>query len=249
MTLISPSLQNPQSEVNVTDLLAPALLVLSKAHEAKMPGVTLPQMTEALRRLNRRTPGAPTDAIDPFAATVSKLVGAMRQLGLSYEHRRTATVAPGVFVLAAKGKALLAKNLIGGIGFSKSAPPAGQGRTLEKAIIKPALFYIALRGLETGKPVPMSDVRVNLREALPKSEGDLAILLNRKDAKIDQVIRNLISHNALVRNGWVKRTEEGLSVTNAGYAALLPDLVRSLPSPPLFDAPPPVAAPRRSPTL
>jgi hypothetical protein len=73
-------------------------------------------------------------------------------------------------------------------------------RISEKDLVDPAVRLIA----EYGDPeagITISDLSPLLRAYFRPSYIDLKILMNRRDDRLSQVIRNLVSHRTLVRAG------------------------------------------------
>jgi hypothetical protein len=73
-------------------------------------------------------------------------------------------------------------------------------RIFERDLVQPALEVIR----EFGHPeqgLSISDLAPRLRDKLTPSEGDLIILRNRNDDRLSQIIRNLVSHRKLEREG------------------------------------------------
>jgi hypothetical protein len=75
-----------------------------------------------------------------------------------------------------------------------------------------------------------------VKHLLPLSVGDLASLVNRKDTKIDQVIRNVIPHKVLETPGFIQAVQDAENVkvrpkyviTTAGRMHLAKTLVEAL---------------------
>lgn len=73
-------------------------------------------------------------------------------------------------------------------------------RISETELILPALFL--LERSESG--LSTTQLRLNLKDLLNLSDEDLAPLVNRGDTKFDQIVRNLVSHKTLSRQGLAK---------------------------------------------
>jgi hypothetical protein len=84
---------------------------------------------------------------------------------------------------------------------------------------------------ERGVPVKMGEIREGSKRFLNLSPEDLAPLKNRSDTKIDQLFRNVRSHNTFEKKGWVAISKEGMSPTERGFANLLEECLPLLPSP------------------
>jgi hypothetical protein len=102
------------------------------------------------------------------------------------------------------------------------------GRTSERELIMPALVLIAThgspeRGLEVG------EMRQRLRQQITPTPDDLVILSGRKDDRLSQVIRNLVSHRTLERKGLARYRKDpvtGLAyynLTDMGWASIPPN--------------------------
>lgn len=248
MLFIQPSMLDSNARVKESDLHVPALLVLAKAKQAGLEsGINCTQLADALESIAVLSPAdqmtIPGDRLTHFRRQVYNL---MFHEKLEKEGWVASQPAPGtpdpmqkLFSITPKGAAKLAERAIGTLGVPKISQEAADSdrRTLEKDIKLPSLYLLA--GLEQTmeRPVPMTTLRTTLRSVLPKSRVDMETLKNRNDSRLDQIIRNLISHNTLKNEGWAKRTAEGMSVTQAGYEALLGHVIRALPTPPMFARP------------
>jgi hypothetical protein len=89
------------------------------------------------------------------------------------------------------------------------------GRIREGDLVSPALRLIAefgdpMYGLET------SVLAKKLRGVVHASEEDLEILENRKDDRLSQVIRNLVSHRTLEKKGLAKY-RKGTAYTRGSF--------------------------------
>lgn len=102
-------------------------------------------------------------------------------------------------------------------------------RTRERDLIVPALRILAEyahpeRGMTT------AELADRLRGQITPTAEDLEMLTNRKDDRLSQVIRNLVSHRTLERRGlavYHKGAIDGL-----GYYKLTPMGLRTLNEPP-----------------
>lgn len=233
-----------KSGFNLNDMKVQALMVMAKAKDMGWPrkdgGMTQDELATPLAALHSVHPD---DMPVAFGQALSVLVeGVLLAEGLvravptqEGDHRQ--------FRITQKGSAELARAMVEGIGVPPSAPPRGEGRTLEESIVKPALYTLALHEVSKGEPMSMTDLRSSLATVLPKSEEDVSGLRNRTDRRIDQIIRNLISHDTLAKRGWIRRVPEAparehrpqpMRITRKGLAALAPSLIRALPDPPGF---------------
>lgn len=100
-------------------------------------------------------------------------------------------------------------------------------RIREKDLVIPALQLIAEFGdQEFG--LEISVLVKKLREPLVPSPEDLEILKGRKDDRLSQVIRNLVSHRTLEKKGLAKYrkgsayTRGSYVLTKLGHASILP---------------------------
>jgi hypothetical protein len=248
--LLNPSLTDPSAPVREEHLKFPTLLVLAKAQQAKLSGLTSNELVQALESITTMSAAdrevTPGDRVSRFRRQALNLIshGTLQDAGLigSRPAKTSEADQSRRYFLTSKGRTAVAKEMISAIGMPSSARPAASpdSRTGEKAIAKPALFILATLEMAMQGPVPMTTLRRALRSVLPKSEEDLAILKNRKDARIDQVIRNLISNQTLTKEGWIKRHDTGaMSLTNAGYSVVLDPLLKRVPTPPMFLRPAP----------
>lgn len=229
---------------NLNDMRVQALMVLAKAKDLGWPrkggALTQGELQTPLAALHSERGGEPPVE---FGQALSVLVeGVLLAEGLA----RVVDEGDGGgkrFRITQKGSAELARAMVEGIGVPPSAPPRITGRTLEESIVKPALYTLALHEVNKGEPMSMTALRSELASVIPKSEEDVSGLRNRNDRRIDQIIRNLISHDTLAKRGWIRRVPEAparehrpqpMRITRKGLAALAPSLIRALPDPPGF---------------
>lgn len=87
----------------------------------------------------------------------------------------------------------------------------------ERDLLIPALLVIEVLGTAS-----TSQLQVHLRNLLEPTGDDLRGLANRKDDRFSQKVRNLKSHDALVRRGWAEYEgrERSWRLTPAGHAVL-----------------------------
>lgn len=243
--LFKPSLTDSSVPVREEDLKLPTLMVLAKAKQAKINGLTGGDLVSALESITVMADAdrevTPGDRVSRFRRQALNLLshGTLQREGL-ISARQSQKDRHQRFHITSKGRAALAQKFIATIGMPPAARPPveSSSRTLERAIAKPALFVLASLEMTIGAPVPMTTLRTALSNVLPQSEEDRAVLKNRKDTRMDQVIRNLISHNTLTKDGWVKRTDNNaLTITPAGYSVVLDSLLRHVPTPPMFAKP------------
>ena len=86
-------------------------------------------------------------------------------------------------------------------------------------LIRADHFYKA-KG-EDDKFIPTSTIKNILKHHLPLTEEDIKPLKNRKDTKVDQVIRNLASHDTPVKRGYATRNKDGWQVSEKGKDFIL----------------------------
>lgn len=88
-------------------------------------------------------------------------------------------------------------------------------RTTEADLIDPAVALIAKYGDEE-MGLEISVLAKKLRELIKPTAEDLMPLKGRKDDKLSQVIRNLVSHRALEKRG-LALYRKGPAVTRGSY--------------------------------
>lgn len=106
-------------------------------------------------------------------------------------------------------------------------------RIREEDLIRPALLTLAKAERSNHGPLSTAQLKVALKAALGDlmSDEDRAPLKNRSDTKIDQVIRNLVSHRTLTRKQWVHQENGLFSITEAGKAEVFDGFLDMLPMP------------------
>ncbi|WP_147448121.1 hypothetical protein [Mesorhizobium sp. YM1C-6-2] len=91
------------------------------------------------------------------------------------------------------------------------------GRTTEADLVLPALQILA-ESANPGRGLTTAELAKALRDRLVATEDDLKILEGRKDDRLSQTIRNLVSHRRLARQGLA--TYEKNPVDGQGYHRL-----------------------------
>ena len=99
-----------------------------------------------------------------------------------------------------------------------------EAKITEADIVSPCLLLLAQAASAGYEGLTTGQLRTLVRQVLVLSEGDQQQLAGRKDAKIDQVIRNLISHGTLTKTGFAQyqtpvggREQSRLVLTEAGW--------------------------------
>jgi len=88
-------------------------------------------------------------------------------------------------------------------------------RTSEADLVDPAVAIIAMFGdVENGLEIAVLGKK--LRDAIHPTEFDLLPLKGRKDDRLSQVIRNLVSHRTLERRG-LATYRKGEALTRGSY--------------------------------
>jgi hypothetical protein len=225
---------NPSPDKQLQDRLIPGVLFVVAQAARNKSTVSFAQIDDAVVSAM-----VPADAqergrmrralFDIFAKKVL-----IRQGVASFSKARTEG-GPQIMNLTQRGMALLGRrcadmlpvpDLKQDLSVSTEAP-----RVTEKDLVIPALATLVKMHEETGLPVNMTDLREGIKRMLTISSKDLDPLDGRTDFKIDQVIRNLRSHNTLLKNGWVLNTDEGYVPSERGYAQLAEEYLALLPSP------------------
>lgn len=153
---------------------------------------------------------------------------------IAYATPRSDTHAP-IVNLTQRGKAYLARKCLDLFPFPDLSQDIqatdGAPRNLESGILVPMFLILSKIHNERGVPVKMTEIREGAKRFLNLSAEDLAPLKNRSDTKIDQLFRNVRSHNTFEKKGWVVVSKEGMSPTERGFANLLEECLPLLPSP------------------
>jgi len=120
----------------------------------------------------------------------------------------------------------------------KDPLPNGEMRVMtqgERVVESVVAFQMLVRLAELQKnntnPVSTTQLRRDIKSSLPLTVSDLFPLKNRSDTKIDQIVRNVISHNTMTKSGWCTRAEKGLVITEKGKARVLDYMLESFPAP------------------
>ncbi len=88
-------------------------------------------------------------------------------------------------------------------------------RTVEADLIDPSIALIERYGDEESG-LEITVLARKLREVIKPTEADLLPLKGRKDDRLSQVIRNLVSHRALEKRG-LATYRKGTALTRGSY--------------------------------
>ncbi len=241
-----------EGKIGTRDIIKPVLLVMAHAERAGIATMPTSRIRELVRQsviLSEQDQAPLKNRSDSrFDQIVRNLVSHKTLINLgyvSYQTPRKDLPSPGEMRLTARGKAYLASQCLGLIELPSLEDNANSinvsddpsvSRLGEEQIVIPALLLLAkLNADRDNNPVSTTDLRQALKSSIVVSPEDVAPLKNRKDTKVDQLVRNLISHGTLEKSGWVERSEKGLKVTQAGLVRLLGEFLDVLPAPDFGD--------------
>lgn len=215
------------------NLIVPTMFVMAQAARKK-ESISFAQLAEAVVRTQ-----SPAD--DGEATMIKRalydLMGRheLVKRGLVSHAKVRAEDAPPIVNISQRGMALLGRrcvdlvdmpNLKQEISIDPNAP-----RNLEQGLLLPMLVTLVKMHEEYGLPVKMGEWREGTKRMLNLSPEDLGPLVNRSDTKIDQVMRNIKSHNTMQKTGWAEATQEGYIPTEKGMARVAELFLGALPSP------------------
>lgn len=243
--LFEQSAVNGDSKIGTKDIIKPVLLVMAHAERAGLTSLPTSQIRELVRQsvILSESDNAPlkgrTDT--RFDQIVRNLVSHKTLLNLGYvryETPRATQTSAAKMKMTARGRAYLATqclSLIDAPSFADSPVNVGDAQTPrlnEQQVSIPALLLLAkLNADRDGAPVSTTELRQALKASIVVAPEDVAPLKGRTDTKVDQVIRNLVSHGTLEREGWIQRSDKGLKVTQSGLGRLLSEFLDVLPAP------------------
>lgn len=215
------------------NLVVPTLFVLAQAARNKET-VSFAQLSDAV--IKSMAPETNEDAQKMKRALFDML--GKRELvksGLASYAKARAEGAPPILNITQRGMAVLGRrfvdmielpNLQKELTVNPEAP-----RNLEQSLLMPMLVTLVKMHEEYGLPVKMGQWREGTKRILNLSPEDMGSLVNRSDTKIDQVMRNIRSHNTLRRMGWVIETKDGYIPTEKGMARVAEEFLPILPVP------------------
>lgn len=249
---------DPQETIRAKDVLIPALLVLAQAKRLEVGGLTSHQIQHALEPamvLSEKDTEKMGDRTTRFSRTVRNALVSHQMLereGWAQSSRAEGQTRVQ-FEITPKGQSKLFDHMLP--IFQSVLPPIemllsqdvrpnvveGAPRVSSSEVKDVALLALALaQDAAGGEPVSPTAVR-RVAKGLPTLQvapEDLEPLPSHKAGRLDRTFRNITSsHDALVKAGFARRTEQGLAMTEEGKAHLLNTYVlRFLPSPPSLEA-------------
>jgi hypothetical protein len=237
--LLPESTMSKDHRIHEKDLILPALMVLAQAEKVGHGAVSSFQLYAALRQAlvlsdddHEATPGA--RGVSRFRRTVYNMVSHNTLI-----ENRLATYSPKGFKITKRGKAMLLDIMLGPTReIDHSEPPVATenaARVFEDSVAFRMLIRLAelQKGPGVSKPISMTKLRREVKASLPMSEEDLGALKNRTDTRIDQIIRNVVSHDTLTRPGYARydQVKGGLSITATGKSFVLDQIIDVVPAP------------------
>ena len=229
------SMQNAETAKSENDLIAPALLVLAQADRTGHGPVSTFQLHDALRDAFDFSP-EDEELVRPDRPNLTRFLRTVRNL---VSHDRL--TAPGFavrtdkgFSITPRGRAHLLQFLLDPRQVAEDAPLTvleNGERVLENTVALQMLHRLAELQWDNKRPVSTAQLRKDIKALVPLAVQDLAPLKNRSDTKVDQIVRNIVSHNTLTKNKWATRSDKGFVITNAGKAKVLDILLHVYPQP------------------
>lgn len=241
--LLGKSLVDSANKTTEKDLVLPVLLAAAKADQIGLQGVTSEQLYRAIVPLVNLSP----DDLSQGRRD-RKTVSALQQtFWNSFSHGLFDGLLDKVeFEQAGKktkgyrvtpdGCARLLQELLSDAPELRNdevlTVVPGGARIMEDMVARQILLRLAeLQSGENAKPVSITALRKDVKAELPLSLMDIQILKDRSDTRIDQVIRNIISHNTLTKSKLVERDARGLMITRDGLELALHMILKNVPVP------------------
>lgn len=231
-SLIGDSLLDENRAVEEKDLIFPILLVLAKADSENHGPMTTFQLYTTFKNLfvlSDEDQQIVRRKVTRFRRTLDNVFSHDLLTRDNWVNR----VNDG-WEITPRGRAYLLDYMLE----PKDPLPNGEMRVLtqgERVVESVVAFQMLVRLAELQKndpsPITTTRLRNDVKSSMPLTVSDLQPLKNRKDTKIDQVIRNVISHDTMTKNGWCTRSEEGLVITDKGKARVLDFLLEAFEAP------------------
>lgn len=249
--LLGRSLIDPQARTAEKDLVLPILLAAAKADQIGLAGVTSSQLYRALMPLVSLSQAD----LAPGRADRKNVTALQQTFRNAFSHGLFDGLLDAVqfdqagqaqegYRITPRGRSRLLESLLADAPELRTdevlTVVAGPSRIIEDMVARQILIRLAeLQPGDKAKPIAITALRKDVKSELPLSLMDIQILKDRSDTRIDQVIRNVISHNTLTKNGLVKRDERGLLITDKGKTLVLEMILEKMPPPSFGVAPSP----------
>lgn len=256
--MFTDATDDPQGTIRSKDVLMPALLVLGQASRLGVGGLASHQIQHALEPamvLSERDLEKMGDRTTRFSRTVRNALVSHQMLekaGWAVSYREEGGLRTQ-FEITLEGEARLFDHMLP--IFKSVLPPIemlldqdvqpnvveGAPRATTSQVMDVALLALALaQDAADGASVSATSVR-RVAKGLPTLQvapEDVEPLPTHKAGRLDRTFRNITSsHDALVKAGFARRDENGLSMSDEGKSHLLKTyLLRFLPSPPFLEA-------------
>lgn len=247
--LLGRSLIDPSARTAEKDLVLPILLAAAKADQIGLAGVTSNQLYRALVPLVSLSPAD----VAPGRADRKNVTALQQTFRNAFSHglfdglldqvkfEQAGQTVDGYRITPAGRSRLLESLLVDAPELRTDevlTVVAGPSRIMEDMVARQILVRLAeLQRGDNAKPISITALRKDVKAELPLSLLDIQILKDRSDTRIDQVIRNVISHNTLTKNGLVNRDSRGLLITDKGKTLVLEMILEKM-SPPNFGVSP-----------
>lgn len=249
--MLNDAILDPEQTTRKADLIAPLLLVLAKAELMGHRALTTQSLRRALREIVVASPKdlekTPGDDVTRVERAVRNLVSHndLVSQGLVKMGRQNEGFQRHTLELTDKGRDWLLNKWLTNFSLPDepvSTNPEVPSQAQESKLTRLALIVIAWTEQETGKPVTTQQLRDGVRRLLVQVNPADVTAKNPSapwETPLDRAVRNLISHDTLGKNSWVRRSATGLSLTPAGRRETLNQFLSLLPNPNL-DVPAPV---------
>lgn len=234
-TIFDKSAHSSSDAVSEQALVVPTLLILAQAERLEHGPVSTFQLHEILSQMIAMSEDdikpMGSDHVPRFRRTVQNMIS--HEL-LTGKGRGWATKTKEGLTITPEGRGALLDILFSDpreIPSQARVDFGSQTRIVENMVAFQMLIRLAELHVESKAPVSTTQLRSDIKNSIPLSASDLKPLKNRRDHKIDQIIRNVISHKTLTRKGFAEASDKGLSITLEGKGYVLDNILSSFPAP------------------
>lgn len=249
--MLNPSLLDETARTRKRDLIPVTLLILAHAQREGHTGVSTAQLRSFLSKITVLSPDdldkTAGDTVSRFDRAVLNMVShhTLTRGGLAKFERDAPSgsepsapnYATGQFVITSRGKAHLTDQCLTLLGDTPlTAADLGlqsSGPVREADVLPLALLALAWESHRRSGPIPEADLVTATAGLVPAGSSEGAI-------------QQVVSRLTLYRSVWVRRTPEGLAITDEGKAFLLDTaFIDMFPAPDLSTLTPPADASAR----
>lgn len=229
--------ENSESNTPLTekDLIIPILLVLSKAQQQGLPGLSTPQIRDLV--VKAVVPSqADLEVVSSGEVRVERLARNAISSHKALEKKGYALTSNGLTSITFEGQKKLVEFFV--LAMQGEAEEDGievpsdfdSEPLTESVLVAPALMELVKAHINGSGPVSIAKLISGISSNVTMSKEDKE-KIGSGDVRGERLIRNLKSHKTLVKKGLATESVDGLEIADEGWKLLLNAYLDIIPTP------------------